>query len=60
MRRLRRERGWSQDELAAKVKLEQAAISLIENNRANPTLYTLEALAAAFRVPFVALFEIGT
>ncbi len=31
--------------------------SLIENNRANPTLYTLEGLAAAFKIPFVALFE---
>ncbi|TKT71406.1 helix-turn-helix transcriptional regulator [Afipia massiliensis] len=60
VRRLRKEKGWTQDELAAKVKLEQTAISLIENNRANPTLSTLEALAAAFKIPFVELFEAGT
>ena len=38
VRRLRRERGWTQDDLAAKVGVEQMAISLIENARANPTL----------------------
>ncbi|WP_430649694.1 helix-turn-helix domain-containing protein [Bradyrhizobium retamae] len=46
MRRLRKDRGWTQDELAAKLKIEQMAVSLIENNRANPTLQTLEAIAA--------------
>lgn len=60
VRRLRKERGWTQDELAAKVKLEQTAISLIENSRANPTLSTLETLAVTLKVPFVALFETTT
>jgi transcriptional regulator with XRE-family HTH domain len=57
VRRLRKEKGWTQDELAAKVKIEQMAVSLIENNRANPTLQMLEAIAAGLGVRFVDLFD---
>ena len=56
IRRLRRGRGWTQDDLAAETKVEQAAISLIENGRANPTLLMLEAIARALDVGFVELF----
>ncbi|WP_256807645.1 helix-turn-helix domain-containing protein [Bradyrhizobium sp. Bra64] len=55
--RLRKDRGWSQDELAARLGIEQMAVSLIENARSNPTLETLEAIAACFGVRFVELFE---
>ncbi|MEH2470521.1 transcriptional regulator with XRE-family HTH domain [Nitrobacteraceae bacterium AZCC 2161] len=58
VRQFRKEKGWTQDELAAKLKVEQTAISLIENCRANPTLQMLESLAATFGVEFVELFEI--
>jgi transcriptional regulator with XRE-family HTH domain len=47
VRRLRKERGWTQDDLAAETKVEQAAISLIENGRAIPTLLMLESIARA-------------
>jgi DNA-binding XRE family transcriptional regulator len=57
VRRLRKEKGWTQDELAAKVKIEQTAVSLIENGRANPTLQTLEAVAASLGVRFTDLFD---
>ncbi len=57
MRRLRKDKGWSQDELAAKLKIEQMAISLLENSRANPTLELIEAIAICFGVRFVDLFE---
>jgi transcriptional regulator with XRE-family HTH domain len=56
IRRLRKERGWTQDELAAETKVEQAAISLIENGRANPTLLMLETIARALGVAFIELF----
>ena len=56
VRRLRRGRGWTQDDLAAETRVEQAAISLIENGRANPTLLMLEAIARALDVGFVELF----
>lgn len=58
VRRLRREKGWSQDDLAERIGLEQASISHIENARANPTLATLEALADSLEISFVELFEV--
>jgi transcriptional regulator with XRE-family HTH domain len=56
VRRPRKARGWTQDDLAAETKVEQAAISLIENGRANPTLLMLEAIARALDVAFIELF----
>jgi transcriptional regulator with XRE-family HTH domain len=56
VRRLRKERGWTQDELAAVTKVEQAAISLIENSRANPTIMMIENIARGLGVHFVELF----
>jgi transcriptional regulator with XRE-family HTH domain len=56
VRRLRKERGWTQDDLAAEAKVEQAAISLIENARANPTLLMLESIAKALGIAFIELF----
>lgn len=55
--RLRKKRGWTEDDLAAAAKMEQGAVSLIESRRSNPTVETLESVAKALRVPFVALFE---
>jgi transcriptional regulator with XRE-family HTH domain len=56
VRRLRKERGWTQDDLAAEIEAEQTAISLIENHRANPTLQMLERVATALDVAFIDLF----
>jgi transcriptional regulator with XRE-family HTH domain len=58
IRRLRKGRGWTQEDLAAETEVEQAAISLIENARANPTLLMLEAIARALDVTFVELFAV--
>ena len=49
VRRLRKERGLSQAQLAEAVGVAQQAIGLIELARANPTLLTLEALAKALK-----------
>ncbi|MDI4237772.1 helix-turn-helix transcriptional regulator [Bradyrhizobium sp. Arg237L] len=57
VRRLRKDKGWTQDELAAKLRVEQMEISLIENHRANPTLEKLEAIAVCLGVRFIDLFE---
>jgi transcriptional regulator with XRE-family HTH domain len=57
VRRLRKERGWTQDDLAAATKVEQAAISLIENNRANPTILMIENIARGLGVHFIELFS---
>lgn len=50
VKRIRKDKGWTQDVLAAAVEIEQASLSLIENGRANPTLLTLEDIAAALEV----------
>lgn len=56
IRRMRKQRGWTQDDLAAAAKIEQAAISLMENRRANPTLLMLETIATALEIDFADLF----
>lgn len=50
VRRLRKQKGWSQDQLAAEVGIEQNAVSLIENARSNPTLLVVEGLANALGI----------
>ncbi|MBR0684401.1 helix-turn-helix transcriptional regulator [Bradyrhizobium manausense] len=57
LRRLRKDKGWTQGELADELNIEQMAVSLIENSRANPTLETLEAIATCFGVKVIDLFE---
>jgi transcriptional regulator with XRE-family HTH domain len=56
VRRLRRARGWTQYDLAEAANVRQALISQIENGAANPTLETLERLAAAFGAKLADLF----
>ena len=58
VQRLRKKRKWTQDDLAAAAEIEQMAVSLIENRRANPTVEILEKVAAALEVPFAELFEV--
>jgi transcriptional regulator with XRE-family HTH domain len=58
VRRLRKMREWTQHDLADAVEIEQAAISLIENGRANPTLLILESVANVFDVRIGDLFAI--
>ena len=50
VKRLRKEKGLTQDALAAELKIEQASVSLIENARANPTLLVMEDIAKALDV----------
>ncbi len=57
VRRLRKARGLSQDELADAVGIQTPGVSHIENRRGNPTLATLESLAEALGVPFTDLFR---
>ena len=46
--KLRKERGWSQPELAALVGMHQAHITRIERGRAKPRMKTLAKLAEVF------------
>lgn len=48
---LRKERGWSQEELAAKTGLSVRSISNVENAKFSATLDTIKRLADAFGLP---------
>jgi transcriptional regulator with XRE-family HTH domain len=60
IRRLRKLKGWSQDRLAAELQVDQNAISLLENGRANPTLIMIEDVARVLGVRFTDLLEVST
>lgn len=57
LRRLRLERGLSQDDLAAEAGLRQALISAIEVGTANPTLDSLDRLASALKIDLSVLLD---
>ena len=55
--RLRKARNLSQDDLAAEVGIQTAAVSHLENRRGNPTLANLVRRAEALGVRFIDLFR---
>jgi transcriptional regulator with XRE-family HTH domain len=57
VKRLRKVRNLTQEDLAAAAEMEQQAISLIENARANPTLLALNAIASALHAQMADLFD---
>lgn len=56
LRRLRRERGWSQEELAGRTELDRSFIAHVEREARNISLDNIEKLANAFDVPISVLF----
>ena len=50
MQALRRERGWSQEELAHRAGLHRTYISGVERGVRNPTVSVLDKIAGAFEV----------
>lgn len=50
LKRLRSEKGWSQEDLAASTGLDRTYISGIERKVRNPTIEILERLAKALKV----------
>ncbi|MEL7393677.1 MAG: helix-turn-helix transcriptional regulator [Pseudomonadota bacterium] len=57
MKALRRERGWSQSELAARVSVSRNSIISIENGRFDPSLPLAFELADAFGLKIEDIFE---
>ena len=57
MKLLRRERGWSQSELAARVGVSRNSIISIENGRFDPSLPLAFDLAAAFDMKIEDIFQ---
>ena len=58
MRRLRRERGWSQEYLAELSGLSRNFISYLERVEKSPSIDTISMLSEAFNVDVHELFEI--
>jgi transcriptional regulator with XRE-family HTH domain len=50
VRRLRKERGWSQEDFAGRCRLHRTYVGAIERAEENITLQTLDKLAAALQV----------
>lgn len=57
IRRLRKARGWSQEELADRAERHRTFISQIERSTKSPTLDTVERIATALQVPIADLLE---
>ena len=57
MQALRRQRGWSQEELAHRAGLHRTYISGVERGVRNPTLTVLEKIALALEVSIGALTD---
>ncbi len=56
--RTRREaKGWTQDELARRSKVDQSYVALLERGKRTPSLAALKRLARALGVPVTALLE---
>jgi putative transcriptional regulator len=53
---LRAERGWSQGELAARLKVSRQTVNAIETERYEPSLSLAFAMAALFGRPIEAIF----
>ncbi|WP_439892929.1 helix-turn-helix domain-containing protein (plasmid) [Ralstonia sp. 25C] len=57
MRRLRAERGWSQEELSFRSGLDRSFLAHVERCARNASLDSIERIAAAFELPIAALFD---
>nr|WP_281722044.1 helix-turn-helix transcriptional regulator [Nitrosomonas nitrosa] len=57
MRRLRQQKGWSQEEFAHQAGLHRTYISDLERGARNPTITVVDKLAVALGVPVGALLD---
>jgi transcriptional regulator with XRE-family HTH domain len=57
LRRLRRERGWSLEELASRAGVSRAMLSQVETGKTTPSIAVLWKIASGFGVPFAELLR---
>ena len=58
LRELRAERGWSQTELADRLKVSRQTVNAIENQRYDPSLPLAFTMARVFELPIEQIFSI--
>lgn len=58
LRRLRAERGWSQEDLAAESGLDRSFVAHVEREARNISIDNIEKLAAALNVPIFELLRL--
>lgn len=56
VRKLRKERGWSQEDLAAASKLHWTYIGQVERGERNLTLQSIQSIARALKIKIAELF----
>lgn len=54
----RKQKGWTQSDLARACLKDRQAIEKLENGKVNPTLYSLYEVSRAMQVPLHKLFDI--
>ena len=59
IRNLRKERGWSQEELGEKADLHHTYVGAIERGEKNASIDTLEKIAVAFNIEILDLFALA-
>jgi transcriptional regulator with XRE-family HTH domain len=57
LRRLRRERGWSQEEFADRADIHRTYVSDLERSARNPTILVVDRLAKALKVKTGSLLD---
>lgn len=57
LRRLRKEKGWSQEDYADRAEIHRTYVSDIERGARNPTITVVEKLAKPFGVPIGELLD---
>lgn len=57
VKRLRRERGWTQEDMAERTDLHRSYLAAIEAGGRNPTLDVIVKIANGLHVPVATLFE---
>jgi transcriptional regulator with XRE-family HTH domain len=57
IKELRREKAWSQEELAERASIQRSYLADLERGSRNPSVRTLVKIANAFRVSLKDLFE---
>lgn len=57
LKHLRKQRGWSQEQVASLMGMDRGQYSRVENEKVEPNLSTLKKIATAFDIQLIDLFD---